>query len=302
MNNNSEVYFLSTFKCEETNKSQYDEMVREGWIFSSGDGRIIYNEKFYNIMKKIDSYILSWALKDNAAEIHYSDFYHLDDLVDCNYITQFHPHCFFVCKSQTDKFDQFKLGIADFVNNPAVCMHSYIQYRNSVIDEKEPIIITSKSKCKRNEHEYSTLERMLDFTMREIIFMGTESYVLKKRVEYMDRAKQLMFQLNLDGNICLSHDPFFKKEDKEKVNFQKKFKLKYEMNLRIPFNNHLLAVGSFNYHNINFSRAYNIRNTKSQYIHTACVAFGLERFAYACVEQMGLNCADILPMSVEKGS
>lgn len=293
MNKSENMYFNSNFKCGKTNLSKYDEMLKRGWVLASKDGRISYNGKFYKIMKNLDAHILLWAVNDNAKEMHYSDFYRIQDLVDCNYITQFHPHCIFVGQSPMKIFDRSKVKVTDFVENPAVCMHSYIQYRNSVIDEKEPIIITSISKCKRNEHNYLTFERMLDFTMREIIFMGSESYVLRKRAEYMRKAKQLMIHMNLDGNIQVSHDPFFKKEDKKKADFQKKFKLKYEMNLKIPYNDHLLAAGSFNYHNTNFSRAYNIRNLKGEYIHTACVAFGLERFAYACVEQKGLDYFDL---------
>lgn len=295
MNDNEKVYFSNSYKCRAENESQLDEMVRRGWVYVLGDGRISYGKEVKNIMKKIDDKIMSWAIEDNAWDICYPDFYRMKDLVQCDYITQFHPHCFFASTSNIDMFEQLQIESTDFVNNPAVCMHSYIQYRDSIIKEDEPIVITSKGKCKRKEHTgYISMERLLDFTMREIIFMGTETYVLNKRNEYMKRSKQLITEMELDGNISVANDPFFKKEDKVKADFQRKFKLKYEMHLKIPYNEHMIAVGSFNYHGTNFSKAYNIKDSNNHYVHTACMAFGMERFAYACIEQKGIDSIDDL--------
>lgn len=288
--NNNDLFFES--KCSHLNSDelQFNKMKQKGWVTTLDDGRVIYNNEFYNVMRKIDGMIVSWAKENNATEVYYPDMYRIEELERCNYVTQFHPHCFFPYLSRTETFTENQIVASGFVINPAVCMHSYIQYQNCIINENDPVIILSKGKCMRHEKkEYTTLERLLNFTMREVIFMGSESFVLEKRTEFMEKAKQFMIKMQLEGNICVSNDPFFKKEDKIKTDFQRKFKLKYEMNLKIPANGHLIAVGSFNYHNVNFSKAYNICNLKSQYVHTACVAFGLERFAYACIEQIGLK-------------
>jgi seryl-tRNA synthetase len=50
-----------------------------------------------------------------------------------------------------------------------------------------------------------------------------------------------------------------------------------------------LAVGSYNYHQDFFGRHLNISLPGGSPIHTGCVAFGLERMAYAFLAQFGLD-------------
>lgn len=290
---NNELFFENVKPHIHMDKLQFDIMKQKGWITEVKDGLVIYGNAFRNVMQKLDDLILTWGKENSAIEVYYPDLYRIEDLEQCNYIDQFHPHCLFPYLSQTDQYIESETISSGFVANPAVCMHCYIQYKNTIINEDEPVKILCKGKCKRREKKgYITLERLLDFTMREIVFIGTEDFVLNKRTEFMEKAKQFMINMQLEGNICVSNDPFFLTKDKAKVDFQRKFKLKYEMNLKIPASNHMIAVGSFNYHNVNFSKAYNIRNSQNQYVHSACVAFGLERFAYACIEQLGLENID----------
>lgn len=287
-----DVFYKSDYQREPHASKQFDLLMENGWITSLQDGLVIFSNDFYKIMQMFDSIVMSWAAEDGAKEVFYPDFYIADDLKKCNYIEQFHPHCFFASKSSTTTFQEETLSYSGFINNPAICMHSYIQHQDSSVDENNPIVITAKGKCKRNEHAgFHSLERLLDFTMREIIFMGSEKFVLSKRNEYMEKGKQLIEGLQLEGNITVSNDPFFKKEDKTKAAFQRKFKLKYELNLKNKDNGHEVAVASFNYHNINFSKAYNISLADSRLAHTACIAFGLERLAFTYITQVGLsNC------------
>lgn len=284
------IFYQSDYQRKAHTTKQFDILIENGWVTPLQDGRVILSDDFYKIMQLFDSIVMSWAVDDGAKEVFYPDFYIADDLKKCNYIDQFHPHCFFTSISLTDTLHEESLNYSGFINNPAVCMHSYIQYQDSSVDENNPIVITAKGKCKRNEHAgFQSLERLLDFTMREIIFIGSEKYVLSKRNEYMEKGKQLISRLQLEGNITVSNDPFFKKEDDTKAAFQKKFKLKYELNLKNTDNGHEVAVASFNYHNINFSKAYNISLTDSRLAHTACMAFGLERLAFTYITQVGFK-------------
>ncbi|MBS5842956.1 MAG: hypothetical protein KIC77_05680 [Clostridiales bacterium] len=271
-------------------KSQFELLINKGWIFPQNDGQFIINEKFYEVMQLFDTAFFAWAKKDGAKEYFYPDFYTVSDLDNCDYIKQFHGHCMFTGTTTNDLFDIKNLRFSKYINNPAICMHCYIQHRNTVINEEKPIVITAKGRCKRNERNgFISLERMLDFTMREIVFIGTKDFVLFKRQEYIERAKSLLETLHLEGNISLSNDPFFKKEDNIKAEFQRKFKLKYELNLKNYDNGHSVAVGSFNYHNYNFTKAYNIKMTNGNLAHTACIAFGLERIAYTYITQVGID-------------
>jgi seryl-tRNA synthetase len=284
------IFYQSDCQRKAHATKQFDILIENGWVTPLQDGRVILSNDFYKIMQLFDSIVMTWAVEDGAKEVFYPDFYIADDLKKCNYIDQFHPHCFFTSISLTDTLHEESLSYSGFINNPAVCMHSYIQYQDSSVDVNNPIVITAKGKCKRNEHAgFQSLERLLDFTMREIIFIGSEKYVLSKRNEYMEKGKQLISRLQLEGNITVSNDPFFKKEDDTKAAFQQKFKLKYELNLKNTDIGHEVAVASFNYHYINFSKAYNISLTDSRLAHTACIAFGLERLAFTYITQVGFK-------------
>jgi seryl-tRNA synthetase len=50
-----------------------------------------------------------------------------------------------------------------------------------------------------------------------------------------------------------------------------------------------VAVGSFNYHGMHFSTAFNIRLANHEYAFTVCIAYGLERLAYLFITQKGLE-------------
>jgi seryl-tRNA synthetase len=70
---------------------------------------------------------------------------------------------------------------------------------------------------------------------------------------------------------------------------QKKFKLKYELGIILPYSNKELACGSFNYHGSFFTDTFNIKSKDERPINTGCIAFGLERLVYAYLCQKGLK-------------
>jgi seryl-tRNA synthetase len=86
-----------------------------------------------------------------------------------------------------------------------------------------------------------------------------------------------------------ANDPFFIGEFRKQVAFQSAFQLKYEIRARLPFKDSTLAVGSYNYHQDFFGRKLNITLPDGSPAHTGCVAFGLERMAYAFLAQFGLE-------------
>jgi hypothetical protein len=48
-----------------------------------------------------------------------------------------------------------------------------------------------------------------------------------------------------------------------------------------------LAVGSLNYHTDFFGRAFNVEVDGAGFMHSVCVAFGLERWVHAFLAQHG---------------
>ena len=90
-----------------------------------------------------------------------------------------------------------------------------------------------------------------------------------------------------------ANDPFFIGEFRKQAAFQSAFQLKFEIRARLPFKDSTLAVGSYNYHQDFFGRSLNITLPDGSPAHTGCVAFGLERIAFAFLAQFGFDQAQL---------
>jgi seryl-tRNA synthetase len=99
-------------------------------------------------------------------------------------------------------------------------------------------------------------------------------------------------KIGLAYRVESANDPFFIGEFRKQAAFQSAFQLKFEIRASLPFNHSTLAVGSYNYHQDFFGRNLNISLPDGSPAHTGCVAFGLERIAYAFLAQHGLDPAN----------
>lgn len=173
--------------------------------------------------------------------------------------------------------------------SPAVCYHLYF----SLADKPLPngrLAATAVGHCFRYEStNLNSLERMWDFTMREIIFVGPADFVLENRERGRKQVAQFLESIGLAYKVESANDPFFVGEFRKQAAFQNAFQLKYEIRARLPFKDSTLAVGSYNYHQDFFGRHLNITLPDGKPAHTGCIAFGLERLAYAFLSQFGMD-------------
>ena len=155
------------------------------------------------------------------------------------------------------------------------------------------MIATAVGNCFRYEStNLTSLERLWNFTMREVIFVGPKDFVLENR-EKSRRFMQTIFKdIGLVYHVETANDPFFVGEFRKQAAFQTAFQLKYEIRAALPFKSSTLAVGSYNYHQNFFGRHLNITLSDGEPIHTGCTAFGLERMVYAFLAQFGFDQKD----------
>lgn len=183
--------------------------------------------------------------------------------------------------------------------SPAVCYHLYF----SLADRPLPggsLAATAVGSCFRYESSnLVSLERLWNFTMREVIFMGPQPYVLEQREAARQYMQTRLAETGLAYRVESANDPFFIGEFRQQAIFQSAFQLKYEIRARLPFRDSTLAVGSYNYHQDFFGRNLNITLPDGSPVHTGCVAFGLERIALAFLAQFGLD-ADQWPKAVRE--
>lgn len=183
--------------------------------------------------------------------------------------------------------------------SPAVCYHLYFSLADRPLPKTSGqaggLVATAVGNCFRYESfNLRSLERLWNFTMREIIFVGSKNFVLENREIARQRMAAHLEQIGLAYRVESANDPFFIGEFRKQAAFQSAFQLKYEIRARLPFKDSTLAVGSYNYHQDFFGRNLNITlpgasDPSRQPVHTGCVAFGLERMAYAFLAQFGLE-------------
>jgi seryl-tRNA synthetase len=173
--------------------------------------------------------------------------------------------------------------------SPAVCYHLYFALADHPLPGGQ-VVATAVGNCFRHEAiNLTSLERLWNFTMREVIFVGPKEFVLDNRETARQRMAKLFEEIGLAYRVESANDPFFIGEFRKQVAFQSAFQLKYEIRARLPFDDTTLAVGSYNYHQDFFGRRLNISLPDGSAAHTGCVAFGLERVAYAFLAQFGLD-------------
>jgi seryl-tRNA synthetase len=173
---------------------------------------------------------------------------------------------------------------------PAVCYHTYQQFAGTEQPADARRCVTSRGKCFRFESKYQRgLERLWDFTIREIVFLGNARLVKESREAFMQKSLEYVRDLGLVGHCEVANDPFFiAPNTSDKLTAQTLLELKYELRLQIDQTRHI-AIGSFNCHYDFFGRNFGIHFPDGTPIHTGCVGFGLERLAYAFVCQYGID-------------
>lgn len=173
--------------------------------------------------------------------------------------------------------------------SPAVCYHLYFALADRPLPNGQ-MVATAVGNCFRYEAiNLVSLERMWNFSMREIIFVGPKDFVLDNRELARQRMAKILQEIGLAYRVESANDPFFIGEFRKQAAFQSAFQLKFEIRARLPYKDSTLAVGSYNYHQDFFGRHLNISLPDGSPAHTGCVAFGLERVAFAFLAQFGLE-------------
>jgi acyl carrier protein len=259
-------------------------LVSRGEIEWNAEGGVELHGSSLALTRHLDSIVAGWARELGAVEEVFSDAIALDTLERAGFI---------------EAFPQKLVGIdgeGDFARPPALCYHHYPHLARRVVDEPGSIV-TVAGRCYRNEEDRAhPLERLREFTMREIVAVGSESFVETTRRDLIDRVGRWIVDLDLQGFIEVASDPFFTRATRARRLMQQLQPLKYELRLASA-EGRTVAAASFNHHQDHFGRAFSIRQQNGDAAHSGCVAFGWERWVIAFVAQHGLD-EENWPLSV----
>jgi len=186
---------------------------------------------------------------------------------------------------------------AEYGLEAAVCDCCY--YGLEGMTGLENAFYTCYNKVFRNERSGSNqLDRLTNFSVRDIMFVGTEVFVLESRQILIEALCQFVRDLALHAKIETANDPFFANDSAMKTVFQNANGLKYEILAFIPHLDREIAVGSINFHTDFFGEAFNIEAANGRPACSGCIGVGMERMAYALFCQHGAS-VDGWPGSVK---
>jgi seryl-tRNA synthetase len=172
-----------------------------------------------------------------------------------------------------------RLAPVDAVLAPAACYAVYPAL--AARTPGGPTAVTVCGTCFRREARYAPLRRQWSFRMREVVHVGTPASARA----FLDAARGAVDALaqawDLPIAVATATDPFFDPARSPRYLHQKLFPAKHEMVYDGD-----LAIGSFNLHRDYFGEAYGLRIDGAT-AHTACVAFGLERWVWAVLHRHG---------------
>lgn len=173
----------------------------------------------------------------------------------------------------------------------AVCDCCYFMRRDT--ENQADRWFTTAGRVFRNEvSPTGELDRLLSFRVRDIMAVGSESFVRGAQRHMLELAGEFLQRLDLTCRIETAGDPFFANDSVLKNLFQTASGLKYELKVRLPHSDQDLAIGSVNLHQDFFGRSLDIRLPDGSPAWSACVGVGFERAAYAICCQHGPNPAN----------
>lgn len=287
-----------------------DDLAVHGAVTEVGPGRVVIGEPLLTLIDRLDRCLRSFALDhDGAVEYRYPTMLSTAALDRFGYFGSF-PHLAMFATRLDNDFDVYR----DFVEAyreggfeavdvlsrcrdvscclpPTMCYHTFDQFAGTQIPGDR--VVTSVGKVFRHEGRYERgLERLWDFTIREIVFLGEPESVEARRRAFLERTCRWTEALGLAGRVELASDHFFASPAAAgKVLAQRMLDLKLELIMPVAPTVEI-AVASFNLHGTWFGESFDITDGSGAAISSGCVGFGLERLAYAFVRRHGLDPAE----------
>jgi seryl-tRNA synthetase/acyl carrier protein len=253
--------------------SPVDALIARGALQLTGPGQIALAGVALDVLDAVDRVVVRWARELGATEHRYPSMISTAVLARAG---------------RVENVTQVSPGETTALA-PAVCYHAYPAWQSKTIGS-EPVLLTAVGRCYRHENgDYAPLSRLWDFTMREIIVLGTREQVETHRRALMTRVSELVTLLELDATIETATDPFFAAGDEGRRLMQQAGALKHELKLAVDPSGSGIAAASFNHHYDYFGSRFVISLTNGAPAHSGCVAFGLERWVLALLAQHGID-------------
>lgn len=268
--------------------SPVEALEARGDVRLAGAGQVALGGMALDVCRAVDRTVLRWARELGAIERRYPSLIPLEVLERAGQVESF-PHQLTLAAPYVAAPPPRDTRAPRHALAPAVCYHAYPEWEQRTLDSA-PVVLAARGRCYRSEGgDYAPLERLWDFTMREIIVLGSREQVESMRRSLVRQVAELATTLELDAAIESATDPFFASGDAGRRLMQQAGGLKHELLLTVNADGRAIAAASFNQHHDFFGTRFGIRLAGGGAANSGCVAFGLERWVLALLAQHGVN-------------
>lgn len=289
----------------------YKELLERGWIVEIGPGRVCLRGPTLAVVRVLDDDCARIARSLGASEESHPALVPARVLARCGYFASF-PHAVSLVTHLSEDYDaieRFRAANADAADLvqpraetlapfgacmlPALCYSVYAAREGSAIHE--PVaVVTTAGRCYRYEsRNLAGIERLWEFGMREVVFLGEADRVARTRMRLLEAIVDQLERWDLDGTIESANDPFFPAARAAKAWWQRSGDRKLELRLLVGTGGdgtpHAIACASFNLHERFFGSVFGIGSANGEAVASGCVGWGMERWMLACFAQHGFD-------------
>jgi seryl-tRNA synthetase len=287
-----------------------DGLVERGWMHDYGKGQVAYSGPVLKLAQLINE--KSGELYKsvfNAKDGHYPAMIDADTLHKCGYFDS-HPNAVTFVGNVIEDFDaieEFRLANScsegalmpkqEHVHhdgmclNPAACFPCYPTLTGQNFVEGQ--CYTWLGRVFRYEsRNINGLDRLYEFNVRELVFVGDEDYVRSVRAKSLPIVEELASFMDIDCQVQTATDPFFATVSAAKKFWQAAQEVKNEIKIPALGNDgsiKMLACGSINLHGNFFGKRFNFTTANGEPAQTGCVGLGIERWVLAAFTQHGFE-------------
>lgn len=274
----------------------------------NSNGLATLDDRAVALRNVLDATFEGWGVERGADRRLYPPLIDVASLARLDYFANF-PHLAVLTSGLADaeRYQRYAAGagvhtiksddLSDVVHvlPSAACYNVYLSLTGAIVGDAERI--TTISTCYRRESEYHT-RRLLGFTMREIVCVGSRDSVLDHISSFKRQVLDFAGELGLPISVEPAADPFFEQGGSKAV-MQKLFPVKEEFVLAQP---NPVALGSVNFHRNYFGEKCAIRTADGNYAFSSCAAFGLERWISVLTDMYGDDAAEMVIAARQKVS
>lgn len=225
-------------------------------------------------LASVDAVLARWSLARGGREQHWPVLMEESTLRRAGYPDAF-PHLLMTaCAAADPESSSSALSPTGWCLSPAVCYHAYAALEGSIIHGG--LRLAARGHCFRNEaaDELQPGRRQIEFQMRELVLIGDKEWIEQELANVQTEINGLASGFGMSGSWEVASDPFFLPRARGKAQMQRLLETKREYCLPDG-----LAIASINRHGPFFGERFHLSLSNGQAAHSACVAFGLERWA-----------------------